>query len=135
MRGLLVVLQGRPVAEDRGAEGTRDDLAGVCRPDVTIETCATSELGVALLALELFLAVVGLEMPGQGLAVLEGGPALVAREGLGGRGVKVLVNGQVVFPGEGLEAEVAGVPEVRVGLVGSLVSLETVAPLEGLSAV
>ncbi len=54
----------------------------------------------------------GLQVSRQGLPVLEGCPALVAGEGLAGEGVQVLVDGQVVFSGEGLEAEFARVPEI-----------------------
>jgi hypothetical protein len=53
--GLLVVLEGRPVAEDGRAERAGDDLSGVCRSNVTIETGATRELGIALVTLEIFL--------------------------------------------------------------------------------
>ena len=65
---------------------------------MTIEASASRELRIALFALKVFLAVVGLEVAGQRLPVLECGPALVARKGLVGGRVEVFVNGQVIFP-------------------------------------
>ena len=55
-------------------------------------------------------------MTRQGLLVLEGRPALLARVGGAAAGVQVLVDRQVVLPGEALEAVVASVPVVRLNL-------------------
>ena len=55
-------------------------------------------------------------MTRQGLFVLEGRPALLARVGGAAAGVQVLVDRQVVLPGEALEAVVASVPVVRLNL-------------------
>ena len=55
-------------------------------------------------------------MTRQGLLVLEGRPALLARVGGPAAGVQVLVDRQVVLPGEALEAVVASVPIVRLNL-------------------
>ena len=134
VHGLLVVLQGGPVAELGGAQGARDHLPGVSSPDVSVQAGPSGELGLALIALELLLGRVGLHVSGQSLLVLEGGPAGSAREGLVGHLVQLLVGGQVVPPGEGLVAEPAA-ELLKVGLVGPLVPLEAVAPFEGLAAV
>ena len=132
---LLVVLQRRPVAEDCRTERTGDDLTCVCRSDVTIQTGASRELRIAFVALEIFLTGVRFHVAGQRFPVFEGRAALRARERLVGGRVEVFVNGQVVLPGKGLEAEVARVTKVGMGLVRSLVSFQAVAPLEGLAAI
>ena len=79
------------------------------------------------------VSAVGLHVTGQGLLVLELDPALGAGVGLRVVGVvELLVDGEVVLPGEGLGAVAAA--ELVVLLVGPLVSPQTVAPLEGLAA-
>lgn len=135
MCGLLVILQGRPVAEHRRAEGARDDLASMGCPDVPVEAGLPGELGVALITFEGLLRGVSLHVARQGLLVFERGSALPAREGRPGGRVEALVNGQVVLARESLEAEVAGVPEIRGRRVRPLVSFEAVRPLEGLAAI
>ena len=133
---LLVVLHGRPVAEGRGAERARDGLPGVRRPHVPVEAGPPRELAFALRAREALPAGrVRLCVAGQGLLVLEGGAAVGAGEVLAGGGVQVLVYGEVVLAAERLEAEPAAVSEQVGGLVGALVALQAVAPLERLAAV
>lgn len=84
MSGLFVVLQGRPVAEHRGAEGARDDLSGMCRANVPVEAGLPRELGVALVALKGLFRRVGLHVSGQSLLVFECGPAFPAWKGRSG---------------------------------------------------
>ena len=77
------------------------------------------------------VSAVCLDVPSQSLLVLELDPALRARVGLGIVGVvELLVDCQMVLPGEGLGTVAAG--ELVVLLVSSLVPPEAVAPLEGL---
>ena len=79
------------------------------------------------------VSAVCLDVPSQSLLVLELDPALRARVGLGIVGVvELLVDCQMVLPGEGLGTVAAG--ELVVLLVSSLVPPEAVAPLEGLAA-
>ena len=120
---LLVVLQGRLVAEDGRAERTRDDLPGMCRSNVTIETGATRELRIAFVTLEVFLAGVRLHMAGQRLPVLELLSTLAARERFARCPVQVLVDGEVVLAREGLWTMITTVLEFGVGLVRPLMTL------------
>lgn len=112
----LVVLQGRPVTEHCWTQGTGDDLACMCSPDVSVEAGPSGKFRVALVAFEIFLAGVGLHVAGQGLSVFKCGTALTAREGLARCGVQILVDRQVVFSGECFEAKMACVSEVWMGL-------------------
>ena len=132
MDGSPVVLQGALVAEGGVADVAVEDVAGVGSQDVSGQTGLAGEGGVAGVALVGLVGAVGLHVPGQGLLVLELHPALGTRVGLGVVGVvELLVDGQVVLPGESLGAVAAA--ELVVLLVGPLVSPQTVAPLEGLA--
>ena len=79
------------------------------------------------------VSAVGLHMTRQRLLVLELDPALGTRVGLGVvRVVELLVDSQVVLPGESLGTVAAA--ELVVLLVSPLVSPQAVAPLESLAA-
>ena len=77
----------------------------------------------------------GLHVARQCLPVLELLSALAARERLARCSVQVLVDGEVVLPREGLWTMVATILEFGIGLMRPLMTLEAVAPLEGLAAV
>ena len=133
MDGSPVVLQGALVAEGGVANVTVEDVSSVCSQDVPGQTRLAGEGRVTGVALVRLVSAVGLHVAGQRLLVLELHPALGTRVGLGVVGiVELLVDGQVVLPGESLGAVAAA--ELVVLLVGPLVSPQTVAPLEGLAA-
>ena len=105
MHGSPVVLQGALVAEGGVADVAVEDVAGVGSQDVSGQTGLAGEGGVAGVALVGLVGAVGLHVPGQGLLVLELHPALGTRVGLGVVGVvELLVDCQMVLPGEGLGA-------------------------------
>ena len=130
--GPPVVLQSALVAEGGVADVTVEDVAGVSSQDVPGQTGLTGEGRVTGVALVWLVSAVGLHVTCQRLLVLELHPALGTGVGLRVVGVvELLVDCQVVLPGESLGAVAAA--ELVVLLVGPLVSPQTVAPLEGLA--
>ena len=131
--GSPVVLQGALVAEGGVANVTVEDVSSVGSQDVPGQTRLAGEGRVTGVTLVRLVSAVGLHVTGQGLLVLELDPALGAGVGLRVVGVvELLVDCQVILPGESLWTVTAG--ELVVLLVSSLVPPQTVAPLEGLPA-
>ena len=130
--GSPVVLQGALVAEGSVADVTVEDVPSMSSQDMPRQAGLAGEGRVAGVALVGLVGAVGLHVAGQSLLVLELHSALGAGVGLRVVGVvELLVDGEVVLPGESLGA-VAAV-ELVVLLVGPLVSPQTMAPLEGLA--
>ena len=97
------------------------------------QTGFARECRITRVTLVWFIRRVGLHMASQSLLILELHPAFRTGVGIGVVAVmELFMYSQMVLPGESFWAVSAG--ELVILLVGSLVSSQAVAPLEGLSA-
>ena len=128
-----VVLQGAFITEGSAANVTVEHVTRVRRQHVSRQAGFACKGGITGVTLVRLVRAVRLHVSGQRLLVLELDATLGAGVGLGVLGVmQLLVHRQVILAAEGFGTMTAG--ELVILLVCPLVPPQTVAPLEGLSA-